>query len=67
MKWYKVKDRQPPMGQMVLVSTSLFCYTKADVAEYRVEKNGVTWWDMSSRACPDVRDDDQWAYFNLPN
>ena len=67
MKWYKVKDKKPPVGQMVLVSTNLHCYSDADVAECCIDASGVAWWNMSSRACPDVNDNDKWAHFDLPN
>ena len=67
MEWYKVKDRKPSVGEIVLVSTSLFDYTTADVAMYCIDEKGVAWWKMRSRACPDVTDDDQWACFSLPN
>ena len=64
MEWYKIKDKKPIEGVKVLVQTHLF--RGVETGSYRIDARGIPWWDMDSRACPNVHEDDQWAYFDLP-
>lgn len=65
MKWYKIKDKTPRVGEEVLVVNSLF--HNCDVAIYKKDDKGIAWWNIGGRACPDVSYDDQWAYIEYPN
>lgn len=46
MKWYKIKDKTPRVGEEVLVVNSLF--HNCDVAIYKKDDKGIAWWNIGS-------------------